>query len=85
MLVGFDFLSGDIYPVGKLIGIVVGHLYYYLTVLYPLANGGKEVMRTPAFVRSMLTDEGSNIQSSRGSGSQGTRTAWGKGSKLGAK
>ncbi|XP_057957687.1 derlin-1-like isoform X2 [Malania oleifera] len=32
-----------------LLGIIAGHLYYFLTVLHPLA-GGKNILRTPAWV-----------------------------------
>lgn len=31
------------------LGIVAGHLYYFLTVLHPLA-GGKNILKTPAWV-----------------------------------
>ena len=32
--------------VPDLLGILAGHLYYFLTVLHPLA-GGKNILRTP--------------------------------------
>ncbi|XP_021725039.1 derlin-1-like [Chenopodium quinoa] len=36
-----------------LLGIVAGHLYYFLTVLHPLA-GGKMILKTPAWVRKIV-------------------------------
>lgn len=35
--------------VPDLLGIIAGHLYYFLTVLHPLA-GGKTVLKTPALM-----------------------------------
>lgn len=35
--------------VPDLLGILAGHLYYFLTVLHPLA-GGKNILRTPFWV-----------------------------------
>lgn len=32
-----------------LLGIIAGHLYYFLTVLHPLA-GGKNILETPMWV-----------------------------------
>ncbi|XP_030530684.1 derlin-1 isoform X2 [Rhodamnia argentea] len=36
-----------------LLGILAGHLYYFLTVLHPLA-GGKDMLRTPRWVRKLV-------------------------------
>ena len=32
-----------------LLGIIAGHLYYFLTVLYPLSSG-KNILKTPMWV-----------------------------------
>lgn len=32
-----------------LLGIIAGHLYYFLTVLHPLA-GGRNILKTPALM-----------------------------------
>ncbi|XP_030448656.2 derlin-1 [Syzygium oleosum] len=37
-----------------LLGILAGHLYYFLTVLHPLA-GGKDMLRTPRWVHKLVT------------------------------
>ncbi|KAK4787271.1 hypothetical protein SAY86_011104, partial [Trapa natans] len=37
-----------------LLGIIAGHLYYFLTVLHPLASG-KEVLRTPRWVHKLVS------------------------------
>ena len=39
-------------PVPDLLGIVAGHLYYFLAVLHPRA-GGARLIRTPDWVRGM--------------------------------
>lgn len=39
--------------VPDLLGIIAGHLYYFLTVLHPLA-GGKTILKTPAFLHKLV-------------------------------
>lgn len=39
--------------VPDLLGIVAGHLYYFLTVLHPLA-GGKMILKTPLWVQKIV-------------------------------
>lgn len=36
-----------------LLGIIAGHLYYFLTVLHPLA-GGKNILKTPKWVQRLV-------------------------------
>lgn len=36
-----------------LLGIIAGHLYYFLTVLHPLA-GGKNILKTPMWVHKLV-------------------------------
>ncbi|OWM90961.1 derlin-1 [Punica granatum] len=36
-----------------LLGIIAGHLYYFLTVLHPLATG-KQILRTPRWVHKLV-------------------------------
>ncbi|KAK9697568.1 hypothetical protein RND81_08G045900 [Saponaria officinalis] len=52
MMLGLDVIFGS--PlVPDLLGIIAGHLYYFLTVLHPLA-GGKNILRTPLWVRKIV-------------------------------
>ncbi|OMO98210.1 hypothetical protein COLO4_14061 [Corchorus olitorius] len=44
-----------------IIGMVAGHLYYFLTVLHPLA-GGKYVFKTPLWVHKLVAYWGEGIQ-----------------------
>lgn len=39
--------------VPDLLGIIAGHLYYFLTVLHPLA-GGKNILKTPMWVHKLV-------------------------------
>jgi len=41
-------------PVSRLIGIAVGHVYYFLEDLYPTTNGGVHYIKTPAFMYSIF-------------------------------
>ncbi|XP_057952592.1 derlin-1-like [Malania oleifera] len=44
-----------------ILGIVVGHLYYFLTVLHPLA-GGKYIFKTPLWVHKLAAYWGEGVQ-----------------------
>ncbi|KAL9252983.1 Derlin-1-like protein [Drosera capensis] len=49
MMLGLDVIFGSpLLPI--LLGIVSGHIYYFLTVLHPLA-GGKNILKTPNWTR----------------------------------
>ncbi|GFP81689.1 derlin-1 [Phtheirospermum japonicum] len=39
--------------VPDLLGIIAGHLYYFLTVLHPLA-GGRNILKTPTFIHKLV-------------------------------
>jgi Derlin-2/3 len=41
----------------ELIGIAAGHLYYYLSDIYPLQTG-RRLVATPNFVKTLLSDMG---------------------------
>ncbi|KAL9224092.1 hypothetical protein vseg_000161 [Gypsophila vaccaria] len=52
VMLALDVIFGS--PLGPdLLGIVAGHLYYFLTVLHPLA-GGKNILKTPLWVRRIV-------------------------------
>uniref|UniRef100_A0A1D1XUC2 Derlin n=1 Tax=Anthurium amnicola TaxID=1678845 RepID=A0A1D1XUC2_9ARAE len=44
-----------------LLGIVAGHLYYFLTVLHPLASG-KNILKTPVWVHKLVARWGVGAQ-----------------------
>ncbi|XP_030488056.2 derlin-1.1-like isoform X1 [Cannabis sativa] len=44
-----------------ILGMVVGHLYYFLTVLYPL-SGGKYIFKTPIWVHKIVAYWGKGSQ-----------------------
>ncbi|KAK6944893.1 Derlin, partial [Dillenia turbinata] len=51
-MLALDVIFGS--PFGPdLLGILAGHLYYFLTVLHPLA-GGKNMLRTPYWVHKLV-------------------------------
>ncbi|PKA65322.1 Derlin-1 [Apostasia shenzhenica] len=47
-MLALDVLFGSS-PLPDLMGIIAGHLYYFLTVLHPLA-GGKNILKTPLWL-----------------------------------
>ncbi|GAB4852682.1 ER-associated protein degradation protein [Ancistrocladus abbreviatus] len=53
VMLGLDVIFGSpLLP--NLLGIVAGHLFYFLTVLHPLA-GGKNVLKTPRWVQKLVS------------------------------
>jgi hypothetical protein len=48
-MLALDVIFGNS-PVPGLLGILVGHTYYFLTAVYPRQSGGTELLRTPKFV-----------------------------------
>nr|DAD48888.1 TPA_asm: hypothetical protein HUJ06_018825 [Nelumbo nucifera] len=49
-----------------LLGIIAGHLYYFITVLHPL-SGGKNILKTPIWVHKLVARWGIGHQPSMSS------------------
>ncbi|CAL9094073.1 unnamed protein product [Musa acuminata var. zebrina] len=60
----------------SLLGIVAGHLYYFLTVLHPLATG-RNLLRTPTWIHKLVALLGWGVQSNSGLRPNGANTATG--------
>ncbi|XP_020595105.1 derlin-1 [Phalaenopsis equestris] len=66
-------------PLPDLMGIIAGHLYYFLTVLHPLA-GGKNILKTPMWLHRLVARWATGRQQaqahsySTGPGSRSTST-----------
>lgn len=82
----------------ELVGILVGHLYFFLTFKYPQELGGPALLQTPAFLKQWFPDQIGGVhgfgvppqraanQASAGSGGAGGgifRGRWGRGYVLG--
>lgn len=57
--VGMSIVMGQD-PIPDIIGIVVGHLYFFLKVLYP-ATSGRQLLVTPQFLRNWLASRGLGV------------------------
>ncbi|CAB3375834.1 Hypothetical predicted protein [Cloeon dipterum] len=53
VLLGFSVLLGNAFSV-DLIGMAVGHLYYFLEDVFPQQEGGFRVLRTPQLLKVLL-------------------------------
>ncbi|XP_065830932.1 derlin-2-like [Oscarella lobularis] len=53
VLLGFSLLLGNSITVDVL-GIVVGHTYYFLEDVFPTRQGGLRLLRTPQFLKTLL-------------------------------
>ncbi|GAQ79084.1 hypothetical protein KFL_000240150 [Klebsormidium nitens] len=56
-MLALDVIFGNS-PVPGLLGILVGHTYYFLTAVYPRLSNGTELLRTPKFVHDMVRSWG---------------------------
>jgi len=59
VLLAFNILMGG-KGVFELVGIVVGHLYYFLTELYPRSSG-VQLLKTPQFLINFFPPEGPRV------------------------
>lgn len=78
---GFKMLQGGS-PIIDLIGIVVGHVWYFVTDLYPLQSG-RQILKTPEILYTWFPSP--NAQRPRGvdnNAPAGGRHAWGQGHRL---
>lgn len=87
----FFFILGANWPI-LLLGIVVGHLYFFIMFKYPQDFGGSRLLSTPQFLYNLLPNErvtggfGAPPQRRRGDGNEPNRRAghnWGQGQRLG--
>lgn len=53
VLLGFSLLLGNSVIV-DLMGIAVGHIYYFLEDIFPQQPGGFRILRTPAFFKAIF-------------------------------
>ncbi|KAK6051272.1 derlin-1 domain protein [Cooperia oncophora] len=76
----------------ELLGILVGHTYYFLAFDYPLQHGGASFLQTPQFLYNFLPNEeggvhgfgAERVNQRRAGGAQGGgRYFWGRGQQLG--
>ncbi|KAJ3114372.1 Derlin 1 [Phlyctochytrium bullatum] len=56
-LIAFDILTNNPGYMDKVIGAVVGHLFYFLDKIYPSQNNGQRILSTPAFLQQLLGDD----------------------------
>ncbi|CAG8771800.1 12416_t:CDS:2, partial [Acaulospora morrowiae] len=92
VLLAFDALQmGGALPWHTLIGIVTGHIYYFLQELYP-ASGGPRLLNTPQWLyqqfpptNGIRTSFGTTVLPPRNSSENQPTSAhrWGRGQRLG--
>lgn len=56
VLLGFSLLLGNAIMV-DLMGIMVGHIYYFLEDVLPLQFNGWKVLKTPAFIKALFDSD----------------------------
>jgi len=56
VLVGFNVLMGG-WPVIYVVGIVIGHFYFFFADVYPRTSGGTQWLKTPQFLYDVIPPE----------------------------
>ena len=82
VLVIMSLLMGK-YPILDVVGIVVGHFYFFFTDVYPRTNGGRQLLKTPKFLVDIIPREYNRmIYGSGRRDAQEQRHNWGAGQRL---
>jgi len=79
VLIGFDLLLHG-FPMPEIVGLIVGHTFYYLHSFWP-EHGGPRILRTPQFLKDMFPNQ-QNIPR-RGEGPRQAGYDWGRGQRVG--
>jgi len=85
VLIGFNFLMGG-FPLLEIVGVVIGHVYFYFEDIYPLATGGRRFLTTPQFLTNFFIQQGLQQPMARGppqAQQQPRGYQWGAGRPLG--
>eukprot|EP01132_Coremiostelium_polycephalum_P002798 gene2798-3479_t len=95
VLMTFDILVSGSLPFLDFTGVIAGHIYYYLTVIYPIAQNRPNYLETPQFLQRMLPASLKNVpnmgreateraqERNTTRAQQGTGYNWGAGRALG--
>jgi len=94
VLIGFRLLMGGS-PIAELLGVLVGHIFYFCNELYPL-QAGRRIISTPQFLKDLFPSPGGQRGIPQGGGvggqqqqqqqqqvHQGGGINWGQGRRLG--
>uniref|UniRef100_A0A6B2LG84 Derlin n=1 Tax=Arcella intermedia TaxID=1963864 RepID=A0A6B2LG84_9EUKA len=81
VLIGFRLLMGGM-PIDEIVGVFVGHLYYFMAVIYP-NQGGRRWIKTPQLLKDYFPGPNARIPRP-GEGPRATGYNWGPGRPLGA-
>jgi len=79
VLIGFRLLMGGS-PIAELMGVLVGHIFYFCNELYPLQTNGRQIISTPQFLKDLfpgVRNQGGNQRAPQGG------INWGQGRRLG--
>jgi len=57
VLIGFGLLTGGGIDMSQVIGIAVGHLYYFLKDIWPVQYEGREFLATPSFIKKLFPED----------------------------
>jgi len=79
VLIGFRLLTGGS-PIPELMGVLVGHLFYFCKEIYPL-QARRQIISTPQFLKDLFPPQGrqgANPQVPMAGGIN-----WGQGRRLG--
>eukprot|EP01088_Endostelium_zonatum_P018370 TRINITY_DN5871_c0_g1_i1.p1 TRINITY_DN5871_c0_g1~~TRINITY_DN5871_c0_g1_i1.p1 ORF type:complete len:238 (-),score=23.77 TRINITY_DN5871_c0_g1_i1:124-837(-) len=84
VLVGMSILMGK-YPIIDVVGIVVGHFYFFFTDVYPRTSGGRQLLTTPKFLVDIVPREYNRMIYGVRRDVQEQRRDWGRGQAVGGR
>jgi len=81
VLIIFQFLTGGMLDLTQLMGIGVGHIYFFLKDVWPNQYGGREFLATPEFIKKLFPEDVQDEEEQTGPTEDG-KYRWGSGHKL---
>ncbi|ORX46902.1 hypothetical protein BCR36DRAFT_585007 [Piromyces finnis] len=81
VLIAFGLLTGGGLDLTQLLGIGVGHIYYFLKDIWPNQYGGRQFLATPNFIKKLFPEDIEQEQPQTGPTDDG-KYKWGSGHKL---
>jgi len=81
VLIGFRIMLGGS-PISEICGVIVGHIYYFLSDILPGSNPNRRFISTPQFLKEWLPGPNARIQRP-GEGARQPGFNWGRGHTLG--
>lgn len=82
VLLGFGLLTGGGLDITQVMGIAVGHLYYFLKDIWPNQYEGRQFLATPSFIKKLFPEDIQEEEMQQAGTNDDGKHRWGTGYKL---